>query len=95
MDSTTQVITTLIIVLALAVTVLVTQFIRRRKEAFPMRIIPAYAAIPLLIAFKYGKPRRYLFDFLEWHTKPRVYCGIERDSQQKAMYLKEDQPECL
>jgi len=52
-------------------------------------------AIPLLIAFKYGKPRRYLVDFLEWHTKPRIYCGIERDSQQKMMYLKEDQPECL
>jgi hypothetical protein len=52
-------------------------------------------AIPLLIAFKYGKPRRYLFDCLEWHTKPRIYCGIERDSQQKVMYLKEDEPECL
>ena len=36
-----------------------------------------------------------LFDFLDWHTKPRIYCGIERDSQQKVVYLKEDQPECL
>jgi hypothetical protein len=43
----------------------------------------------------HGKPRRYLFDFLEWHTKPRIYCGMEWDSQQKAMYLKEDQPECI
>ena len=48
-----------------------------------------------LIAFKYGKPRRYLFDFLEWPAKPRIYCGMERDSQQKLMYLTEDEPECL
>ena len=51
-------------------------------------------AIPILIAFKYGKPRRYLFDLMEWHVKPRIYCGMERDSQQNAMYLREDQPEC-
>jgi hypothetical protein len=62
-DSTTQVITTLIIVLALVVTVLVTQFIRRRKEAFPMRMIPAYAAIPLLIgeSIEAGRPMHVSF----------------------------------
>ena len=63
MDSTTQVITTLIIVLALAVTVIVTQFIRRRKTAFPMRMIPAYEAIPLLIgeSIEAGRPMHVSF----------------------------------
>ena len=63
MDSTTQVITTLIIVLALAVTVIVTQFIRRRKTAFPMRTIPAYEAIPLLIgeSIEAGRPMHVSF----------------------------------
>ena len=60
-----------------------------------LQYIVPLLAIPLLIAFKYGKPRRYLFDFVEWHTKPRIYCGLERDSQQTVGYLKEDQPECL
>lgn len=58
MESTTQVVTTLIIVLALAVSLIVTQFIRRRKEVFPMRPLPAYDAIPLLIgeAVEAGRP---------------------------------------
>ncbi|MBI1258766.1 MAG: hypothetical protein GC204_14955 [Chloroflexi bacterium] len=63
MDSTTQVITTLIIVLALVVTVIVTQFIRRRKTAFPMRMISAYEAIPLLIgeSIEAGRPMHVSF----------------------------------
>ena len=63
MDSTTQVITTLIILLALVVSVIVTQFIRRRKEAFPMRVIPAYDAIPLLVgeAIEAGRPMHVSF----------------------------------
>jgi len=75
------------------------RFLHRELAGIPLNVFLQYIvpilAIPLLIAFKYGKPRRYLFDFLEWHTKPRIYCGMERDSQQKVMYLTEDQPECL
>lgn len=58
MDSTTQVITALIILFALAVSVIMTQFIRRRQQAFPMRAIPAYEAIPLQIgeAIESGRP---------------------------------------
>ena len=75
------------------------RFLHREIAGIPLNVFLQYVvpvlAIPMLIAFKYGKPRRYLFDCLEWHTKPRIYCGIERDSQQKVMYLKEDEPECL
>lgn len=58
MDSTTQVITALIILFALVVSVIVTQFIRRRHQAFPMRPIRAYESIPLMIgeAIEAGRP---------------------------------------
>jgi hypothetical protein len=62
-DSTTQVLTTLIILLALVVSVIVTQFIRRRKEAFPLRPIAAYEAIPMLVgaAIEAGRPLHVSF----------------------------------
>ena len=81
-----------------ALTNLLARFIERELAGIPLNILFQYivpiAAIPLLIAFKYGKPRRYLLDFIEWHTKPRIYCGIEPDSQQSAEYLKEDRVQC-
>ena len=81
-----------------ALTNVVGRFLHREIAGIPLGMFLQYIvpvlAIPILIAFKYGKPRRYLFDLLEWHVKPRIYCGMERDSQQNSMYLKEDQPEC-
>ena len=75
------------------------RFLHREIGGIPLNVFLQYVvpvlAIPSLIAFKYGKPRRYLFDFIEWHTKARIYCGLERDAQQSVMYLKEDEPECL
>ncbi len=58
MDSTTQTLTTLIILAALVVSVIMTQFIRRRKELFPLRAIRAYDAIPLFVgeAIEAGRP---------------------------------------
>lgn len=58
MDSTTQVITTLILLATLVVSVIATQFIRRRRQAFPMRAIPAYETIPLMVgeAIEAGRP---------------------------------------
>jgi len=74
------------------------RFVHREVAGIPLSILFQYivpiAAIPFLILFKYGKPRRYLFDFIEWHTKPRIYCGIEPDSRQKNDYLREDEAEC-
>ena len=87
------------VILGLAVlTNVLGRFIHREVAGIPLNILFQYivpvVAIPLLIAFKYGKPRRYLFDFVEWHIRPRIYCGIETDSQQKAKYLREDPTEC-
>ena len=82
-----------------AVTNIGARFLHREVAGIPLNILFQYivplAAIPSLMAFKYGKPRRYLLDFLEQHTKPRVYCGMEPDSQQRIEYFKkEDETEC-
>jgi hypothetical protein len=69
-----------------------------RELCGPLNILFRYivpiATIPVLIACKYGKPRRYLVDFLEWHSKPQIYCGMEPDGQQTIEYLREEQTPC-
>lgn len=47
--------------------------------------------VPLLIVFKYGKPRGYLRDLFYWRTKARKYCAVARDSKLGTAYLREDQ----
>ncbi len=47
--------------------------------------------IPLLMVFKYGKPRGYLRDLIAWYTKPRAYCAAARDRQLRASYVEEEQ----
>ena len=96
MDRTQRAVT---VILGIAVvTNVFGRFLHREIAGIPLNVFLQYIvpvlAIPLLIAFKYGKPRRYLFDFIEWHAKPRIYCGMERDAQQSVTYLKEGQPEC-
>ena len=77
-----------------ALTNVLARFFQRDVGGIPLNVLLQYvvpiAAIPLLIVFKYGKPRRYLFDFLEWHAKPRIYCGMEPDSQQTTEYYLEE-----
>ena len=77
-----------------ALTNVLARFVHRDVGGIPLNILLQYvvpiAAIPTLMAFKYGKPRRYLFDFLEWHAKPRIYCGMEPDSQQTTEYYLEE-----
>ena len=49
------------------------------------------AVVPLLMVFKYGKPRGYLRDLLSWYTEPRAYCAVARDRQMQRSYMKEEQ----
>jgi hypothetical protein len=46
------------------------------------------AVVPLLMIFKYGKPRGYLRDLVEWHAKPRAYCALADDKRLRAAYVK-------
>ena len=48
--------------------------------------------VPLLMIFKYGKPRGYLRDLFQWYTQPRAYCPAARDRQIRSSYLNEDEP---
>jgi hypothetical protein len=47
-------------------------------------------SVPLLIAFKYGKPRGYVRDLAFWYLKPRAYCAVAHDRVLKSAYLKEE-----
>jgi hypothetical protein len=68
------------------------RFLERAMFGIPMNVFLQYVvpalAVPVLILFKYGKPRRYLLDLTGYYSKPRVYCGIEPDSQQDVEYFK-------
>jgi hypothetical protein len=59
----------------------------------PMKLLLQWGApavtIVLLLTFKYGKPRGHLRDWWTHQTKPRIYCGIERDSGLNCSYLNE------
>lgn len=49
MDGTIQIITVLILLLTMVVSVIVTQFVRRRRDLYALRPIPAYRALPLVV----------------------------------------------
>ena len=49
MDGTIQIITILILLLTMVVSVIVTQFVRRRRDLYALRPIPAYTALPLVV----------------------------------------------
>jgi hypothetical protein len=72
------------------------RFLHRELLGIPMNVVLQYIvpllAVPFLILFKYGKPRRYLLDFVAYHARPRVYCGLELDTEQDAEYFRPEAP---
>src|SRR5690606_4570535 len=62
-DSSIQLITTVIIVFALAVTVIATQVARRRRESFPLRPLPAYDAMPQIVGAAIEADRPMMVSF--------------------------------
>lgn len=70
------------------------RLVNRELAGLPMSVVfewgvPA-VAIPALMAFKYGKQRHYLSDFIAYRSKPRIYSAHERDTELQRPYLKED-----
>jgi hypothetical protein len=51
-----------------------------------MTIVLQYG-VPLLMAFKYGKPRGYVRDLAFWYAKPHAYCALARDREIRSAYL--------
>jgi hypothetical protein len=85
----------LFIVLGIAALMnVVGRFVPGNIAGMPASIVLQYgipiSIVPLLMAFKYGKPRGYVRDLLSWHTKPHAYCAVERDRTITTPYLKED-----
>ena len=78
-----------------AVTNVFGRWIDRNIFGIPMNVFLQYIvpvlSVPFLMLFKYGKPRGYLKDLLAWHAKPRIYCGMEPDSQVDLDYLTEEE----
>jgi len=79
----------LFVVLALAAMMnVVSRFVNGTASAVLQYGVPL-GVVPLLIAFKYGKPRGYMRDLVAWHTKPRSYCALAGDRQISVGYLEE------
>jgi hypothetical protein len=72
-------------------------FVQGDLGGIPLSVVVQYgvplSAVPLLMAFKYGRPRGYLRDLSVWHLKPRAYCALAHDSRITRRYLIETETE--
>jgi hypothetical protein len=85
----------LFIVLAVAAVMnVVGRFATGQVAGLPVGLLLQYGVplsiVPVLMAFKYGRPRGYVRDLIAWHTKPHRYCAIERDHTLITPYIKDD-----
>jgi hypothetical protein len=68
------------------------RFLGREINGIPLNVILQYivplVAVPVLMLFKYGKPRGYIRDLVMWHAKPHIYCGLESDREFTKEFLK-------
>ena len=79
---------------AAAVMNVVGHFVGGEVAGMPTSIVLQYGVplllVPLLMAFKYGKPRGYVGDLAAWYTKPHAYCALARDREIRSPYLREE-----
>ena len=81
----------LFVVLGLAAVMnVVSRFVSGQMSAYLQYGVPL-GVVPLLMVFKYGKPRGYLRDLLSWYTKPRAYCAAASDRQIRTRFITEEQ----
>ena len=85
----------LFIVLGLAAIMnVVGHFVGGEIVGIPTNLVLEYGVplltVPILMAFKYGKPRGYVRDLAFWYGKPRTYCALARDREIRAPYLREE-----
>ena len=68
------------------------RFLGRDLYGVPLNIVLQYVvpvvAVPVLMLFKYGKPRGYIRDLIVWHAKPHIYCGLEPDREFTKEFLR-------
>ena len=79
---------------AAAVMNVVGHFVGGDIAGIPMNLVLQYGVpllmVPVLMAFKYGKPRGYMRDLAFWYAKPRTYCALARDREIRTPYLREE-----
>jgi hypothetical protein len=81
----------LFVVLGLAAVMnVVSRFVNGSLSAYLQYGVPL-AVVPLLMVFKYGKPRGYLRDLLNWYTKSKAYCAVAHDRHMRSSYVKVEQ----
>jgi hypothetical protein len=73
---------------------LVGHFVGGEIAGIPMNLVLQYGVplfmVPVLMVFKYGRPRGYVRDLVLWFAKPRAYCALARDRHIRSSYLSED-----
>jgi hypothetical protein len=78
---------------AAAVMNVVGHFVGGEIAGVPTNLVLQYGVpltiVPVLMAFKYGKPRGYVRDLAFWCLKPRAYCAVSRDRVVRSAYLRE------
>lgn len=84
----------LFVVLALAALMNVaSHFVSGTVGGIPLSSLVQYgvplSVVPLLMVFKYGKPRGYIRDLLFWYVKPRKYCALAHDRTITCSYIEE------
>jgi hypothetical protein len=89
----------LFVVLGLAAVMnVVSHFVSGEIGGIPLSAILQYgvplSVVPLLMVFKYGKPRGYLRDLVHWHIRPRAYCALAHDRLMTRGYVIEKEDEC-
>jgi hypothetical protein len=89
----------LFVVLGLAAVMnVVSHFLSGDIGGLPLSVVLQYgvplSVVPLLMVFKYGKPRGYIRDLFDWHTRPRAYCALARDRQITTSYTREEERQC-
>jgi hypothetical protein len=79
---------------AAAVMNVVGHFVGGEITGMPTSVVLQYGVplcmVPLLMAFKYGKPRGYIRDLAFWYIKPGAYCALARDRELTSGYLSEE-----
>ena len=77
-----------------ALTNVVGHFVSGEIGGIPLSIAVQYGVplsiVPLLMLFKYGRPRGYVRDLALWYLKPRAYCALARDREITTAYIREE-----
>lgn len=73
---------------------MVSHFVSGTVGGIPLNALLQYgvplSVVPLLMVFKYGKPRGYVRDLLFWYVRPRAYCALAQDREVNCNYIQEE-----